>query len=287
MLDETPSPEVIVKHLDQRLKAAKKHVRSISKGREVDIHQMRIDLRRASSCLQFFSPFLHPKQTKSLRRTLRDLRRGVGLLRDNEVLIHRSLHWTTIVPTEELGDFIIDLARSPNDNPSDSSQHISSAKAKNAEKGMSQGRCLIAKDAKNSNVSWRELIQLQLTEDLTALHQPIQTDPVDKEALHQFRICCKHARYQLEIVDEADVADVKLRIKGFKKAQEDLGHIHDTFVILERLQHLKKERCKLSKKSMKAIIASETASLQRDVMTFSAWWQSEQILERVNDWLAA
>jgi CHAD domain-containing protein len=287
MLDETPSPEVIVKHLDQRLKAAKKHVRSISKGRNVDIHQMRVDLRRASSCLQFFSPFLHPKQTKTLRRTLRDLRRGVGSLRDNEVLIHRSLHWTTIVPAEELGDFIIEVASSPSDDSSDSSQHISRAKAKIAAEEISTPSRLIAKDAKNSNVSWRELIRLQLTEDLAALHQPIQTDRVDKEALHQFRICCKHARYQLEIIDEADVADVKLLIKGFKTAQEDLGHIHDTFVILERLQHLKKDRCKLSKKSMKAIIASETASLQSDAMTFSAWWQSEQILDRLNDWLAS
>jgi CHAD domain-containing protein len=285
-MDETPSQVVLAKILGQRLKAARKHVRSMLKRSNVDVHQMRVDLRRASSCLQFFSPFLNAKQSKSVRRTLRDCRRSLGMLRDTEVFIKRSLGWTTLVPAEELSEFIVDLARSTKSRQTNSSPHFPKSKTKNAEKIISKALRLVAKNVNAKNDSWRDLIRYQLEEDLVALQHPLQSDPPDKDALHQFRICCKHARYQLEIIDQADISDVNSLIQGFKKAQEDLGHIHDTFVILERLHHLKKDRCKLSKASIKSIIASETASLEGNVRAFSSWWQSERILEQLNDWLA-
>ncbi len=285
-MDETPSQVVLAKILGQRLKAARKHVRSMLKGRNVDVHQMRVDLRRASSCLQFFAPFLNAKRSKSVRRILRDCRRSLGMLRDTEVFIQRSLGWTTLVPAEQLGEFIVDLARSTKSSQTNSGPHFSRSKAKNTEEVISKGLRLVDKDVNAKNDSWRDLIRYQLEEDLVALQQPLQFAPPDKDALHQFRICCKHARYQLEVIDQADISDVKSLIQGFKKAQEDLGHIHDTFVILERLHHLKKDRCKLSKKSIKTIIASETASLEVNVRAFSTWWQIERILDQLNDWLA-
>ncbi len=285
-MDETPSQVVIAKILGQRLKAVRKGLRSILKGRNVDVHPMRVDLRRASSCLQFFAPYLNAKQSKSVRRTLRDCRRSLGLLRDTEVFIQRSLGWTTLVPTEELGEFIVDLARSTKPSQSNTDPHFSRSKAKKTDDVISTGLRLVTKDVKAKNDSWRDLIRSQLEEDLLALQHPLQSEPPVKDALHQFRICCKHARYQLEVIDQADISDVKWLIQGFKKAQEDLGHIHDTFVILERLHHLKKDRCKLSKTSIKTIIASETALLESHVQTFSRWWQSERMLDQLNDWLA-
>ena len=56
------------------------------------------------------------------------------------------------------------------------------------------------------------------------------------ERIHAVRVATKKMRYALEIAGEAGLAAAKPQLKGLKREQELLGHLHDLQSLLKRVQ---------------------------------------------------
>ncbi len=90
---QSPVDRVARRAIAARLRAVAWFLEAAASGRQQpeDIHQLRIWTRRAAAALRLFAPTVPQRPAKRLKRTLRELRRAAGNVRDCDVHLQRLL----------------------------------------------------------------------------------------------------------------------------------------------------------------------------------------------------
>lgn len=250
------------------------------------IHRMRIELRRVSIALRLFAPVLNKKRSRRLQKMFKSLRSSFGPLRESDVFLQRCFRWCAILSPEEQAILALAISR----------------KRFRVEK-----KVLMRLDSGNWGRIWKQIANLKklllqahtirnLNEvDWTRKLLGGKSDQIQRAserglsnigALHQMRIDCRFLRYALELVEECQPSGMKPLILDFKKAQVDLGEIHDALEIIELLGEAQPKSFGLSSRSIVAIIESEQTFAREKKETLLAWWQLENPADRLNSQLA-
>lgn len=198
-----------------------------------DIHQARVEIRKARAALDLFSPAVRKRKAAALQDSLRQLGRALGPIRDLDVLVERCLASSPQRRGEALVQFTYRVAELR-------SRLLKPALDELQERGRPKRLRLRRDDLKKSPVSgsvWRQTLESQVRATLQPLATPLESeagqDPAALDRLHERRKQCRQLRYQLEFLQLATGRDLASRF--FRDAQAILGKIQDVTVIAKRL----------------------------------------------------
>lgn len=257
-----------------RKRLQKKRYQTVS-----DIHEARVEIRKARASLDLFAPALRKKQREALEKLLRSLGQILGPIRDLDVLVERSFYWTPRRRSEALVEFTYRVAEQR-------SRLLKTALSELGEEVPPSRLRLSGKVAKKRPVTgeaWRKILESRVQEELLFLEIPLEVDAAQDaaamERLHERRKRCRQLRYQLEFLQAAMSCD--LSTSFFREAQAFLGRIQDAAVITQRLNSEWEPWA--GKKLKTDILARQSEELTVALERLTAFWNDPQGWQRARD----
>lgn len=253
-----------------------------------DVHQARVATRRLRSDLRTFRHLLDPDWTRSLRHDLRDVGRGLGAVRDTEVLLDRLRAHAERLPVADQGPAKRIIQRLL--------QRWDEARAEllDALAGPQYVELLdrlveaahdpaLLPDAEGPAAELLPPVVREPWEHLRATVDELPDDPSD-EQLHEVRIEAKRCRYAAEAVAPA----VGKRARAFAKAIADLQDVlgeHQDAVVAEAWLR----DAASTETGREVFVAGQLASLERLEIdrTRAAWrevWRAAS-KKKLRQWL--
>jgi CHAD domain-containing protein len=240
------------------------------------VHQLRVATRRAAAAVEIFTDSLPQRRAKWIARQLKSIRRAAGKARDMDVLAERLALEKT--DDEQVFDEIT-LQRIRVQRP------IVDCHQKLKAEGFSQ-RCQELVD----RIKWRgKGAEPTLAKSSRHILKPIakrfirqaNKNLADFDQLHQLRKDSKRLRYALELLIDANSADVeKSDLYIFiEQIQQKLGKINDHRAAHDCFQHLTRSAASKSLAHRLTDLAEE----ERDAMlietdVFRNWFDREQLI---------
>jgi CHAD domain-containing protein len=244
-----------------------------------DIHEARVEIRKARATLDLFAPALRRKQGESLEKTLRQLGQALGPIRDLDVLVERSFAWPLKRKGESFVQFTYRLA--------EHRFHLTASALRQLSAEPRPKRLRISRDSVKrrpvSGSGWRKILECRVKEELAYLETPLEVqagqDSAAMERLHERRKRCRQLRYQLEFVQTATSSE--LSTKFFRDAQGFLGRIQDAAVITERL---KTDWGEWAGKKLRAeMLEWQAAELSAALSQLTSFWNAPEGWQRARD----
>lgn len=233
-----------------------------------DIHEARVEIRKARAALDLFTPALRTREAAALEETLRQLGRVLGPIRDLDVLVERSFSWRLPRRGESLVQFTYRVA--------ELRSRLQRAALRELQKEAEPSRLRLRRGGLKkqpvSGSAWRLTLESRVQTELQLLAAPLEVeaghDPTAMDRLHERRKRCRQLRYQLEFLQTATSRDLSSRF--FRDAQAILGRIQDATVIAERLHA---EWGRLAGEKLKAdLIGRQTEERTAAISELIAFW---------------
>jgi CHAD domain-containing protein len=254
----------LLTYLDQLVESLRALVPKAIRDQESDaIHDARVATRRLKASLDLMRPVLSKRYREPFARTLRDLRRTLGEMRDLNVMID---HLGEFHATETIRPAIEWLIARLNDRCDDARRSAAKDASPTrviAKLGAWWGVRAEIEEAREATDSLlAESLHLQLdafceqADALAGIRAPASAPPHDPHAL---RIAGKSLRYTLEMAAVEDHPLPAGVLRKFKRLQESLGLWHDFVVLTERAM------CE----AVDAMLPHHNANLQRQVFVLS------------------
>ena len=192
------------------------------------VHKLRVSTRRAAAVVRGFKGVVRKKDLKRLRKTLKQIRRAAGPVRDRDVLealVDDRIARTTDRP-QALGLSYCAgvLGAGAADNRRDC---WSALQKKRIERLVADAeRAEVRKSARKTPLG--ELGTLRIGEARDAFNDARGADLRDIDNLHALRIAGKRLRYSMELFGRyTAIPHLKTDLKRLKALQDDLGEIND------------------------------------------------------------
>jgi CHAD domain-containing protein len=261
------------------LEPVRKRLRKLKYQTVANVHEARVEIRKARATLDLFAPALRSKRGESLEKTLRQLGQTLGPIRDLDVLVERSFAWSLKRKGESLVQFTYRVAEQRSQLAESALRQLSAEPR--------PGRLRIGRDSlKKSPVSgtaWRKILECRVQEQLTHLEAQLEVeaeqDLAAMERLHERRKRCRQLRYQLEFLQTATSSD--LSAKFFREAQAFLGKIQDAAVITQRLNSDWSEWA--GKKLRADMLERQAAELSAALSQLTSFWNAPEGWQRARD----
>jgi len=204
-----------------------------------DVHKMRVATRRVRAYLKAARPALDRVATDRLRADVRELAGTLGVIRDNDVMIHRLHAEAGLLGDPDTGALEHLISRIDQERIAGRDQLISELDDPSYAVLLAE----LEQAAAQPPVAdpWADLHELAAQEWWTLekqhrkLHRSFGDNPPDDE-LHELRIYGKRARYAAELLPNKGA--VSAFLAALAEFQEVLGNHQDAFVLEERLRHL-------------------------------------------------
>ena len=192
------------------------------------VHQLRVATRRARAALHLFSDLLPQRQTRWMKRRLRELRTAAGNARDLDVL---ALRLQCIAEEKEgrhvrpVLEHVVALRRK-------AQKPLAASYKKAKSKGFKQRSRAISKAIrwkhKEQEPTFAEAARGKLAPLVDKFFTAAAADLSDIKALHQMRISGKQVRYTMELLAGAFDESFRRELYViFAEVQEMLGTIND------------------------------------------------------------
>lgn len=245
------------------------------------VHQLRVATRRASAALRLFGDCLPGKSRRSLKESLRSIRRAAGKARDWDVFLQMLQQSPVLRPASAKAarDFLLGLQSA---RRSEAQRELATIEASVSEEFEPELRELSDKsfgwkEAEDTSIgSWAAEQIASLIDDFRIASTP---PPADYESLHRLRILGKRLRYSMEIF--ADCFEPPLRqllYPAVEQLQEILGAITDAHVASQRFieirDHLRAFQPKvwpLYRKSIEKLLLAQKRVFPRERKQFLGW----------------
>ncbi len=215
------------------LRPIRRRLRTLHLMKVRDVHQARVELRRARAAIALLRPTLEPEGRERLERRLRKLGRIWSPVRDLDVLVERSLDWTAGKRGEQQVEFLYRVAEV---RKAIAQGALQTTKRRFSEQDFRARRNCLAKVA-ISGAIWRRQLVAEIQEILEALSVPLELDAAepagDLSKLHERRKRCRLLRYQLELLRTNSELDPALEF--LRTAQGLLGSVQDALFIRQRI----------------------------------------------------
>lgn len=192
------------------------------------VHKLRVSTRRAAAVARGFKGVVRKKDLKRLRKTLKQIRRAAGPLRDRDVLealVEERVAGTADRP-QALGLSYCAgvLGAGAADNRRDCWSALQ--KRRIGRLVADAERAEVRKSARKTPLG--ELGTLRIGEARDAFNDARGADLRDIDNLHALRIAGKRLRYSMELFGRyTAMPDLKTDLKRLKTLQDDLGEIND------------------------------------------------------------
>ncbi len=202
-------------------------------GGRAAVHDLRVATRRLQESLEFFEPFLPPRQRRRLDRRARRIRRSLGEVRNADVVVelvrglrrragarHEALLAATVARLAAEAAALRRPAAGRRGLPVAGVRRRVRAFLRRLPRSMPaapRGRA-------------REVIASRLRNVRVALAGAAMGRA---DAVHRLRITIKRYRYALEIVAAAGLADVRAPLERARSLQSALGELRDRDVLIE------------------------------------------------------
>jgi CHAD domain-containing protein len=243
--------------LDTRVRAVFRHLPPALGGDEESIHQVRVAGRRLRATLPLLAPKPDGRRVRRSRRNLRALIRTAATCRDLDVC---ATHFDgSVAADEQLSADARLLRRRLRAARNRSCRRMAEALLDLDLRRLRRDlRVLLARGAEAPETVWTRIGEMRdvTAEEAFAMIRELG-DRFDPEALHLLRTRVRRLRYVAEL--DAELRDEPTRAaKPLKAVQEQLGEIHDAFVLSAWLgkQALSAER------RMQAALAAEARRLE-------------------------
>ncbi len=223
-------PQPVATLLQQSLTLKSAIAACLKKPSPKPVHKLRTSTRRIEATLELLAVVstIHiDRESKSLRKALRKLRRAAGAVRDLDV--HRDLL----------------KACKKNADTARLDHELSAAREKTAAKltqTLEKNRRKISKSLDDLEIALKPAIELDLSsKELIHLTRgwfaksACALDPGNDDQLHSIRKAGKTARYIAETGAETSKAAAALASR-FERAQKTLGSWHDHLLLLDEAQ---------------------------------------------------
>lgn len=246
------------------------------KGGVRKVHRLRVATRKAIAALAVCRPLLSKSDSRDIEKALDAQRKALGEVRDWDVLISRVL----CAPADEKADLRCDLLlylagerdrawRGARKDWSKATADVDWSVAKKAKPGKRAG----------AGVTAHELFRRALGEPLATIRHGIphsSGDPLDMEALHEFRIACKSLRYLLEYRDDVTVSPSTSQASSsalelLTEAQQRLGDLHDWSRRPELLRSGRRADSKGVRKWLQTTAEQGDRRLAEEVQRYHTW----------------
>lgn len=228
-----PSP--LVRLLERRTRALRRHLSAAIAGTDVGVHQARVASRRLREAVPVLTSGLAHTHTGKIQRKIRRLTQALGTVRELDVTLHLidELAERPGVPRAALSEvraLVIEDREQRRAVMLERLEHVDGAKLAARLQAVRQ---VLLHPAEGH--SWRASLAQRIAKRARRLDKAIdQAGQIyAPEPLHQVRIAAKKLRYALEIADESTVAPCPATLKTIKRVQDALGRLHD----LQILQH--------------------------------------------------
>jgi CHAD domain-containing protein len=226
----------LVRLLDRRARALKRHVAAAVAGKERGVHQARVASRRLREALPVLTEGLsHTKGGKAQRKIAR-LTAALGEVRELDVtlLVIDELAERPNVPATALAEVrarVIEEREQRRQVMLKRLGHVDTSKLDRRINAVRQA-LLQAPPARHG---WRGALAVRVARRARRLARAIDAagQIYAAQALHDVRIASKKLRYALEIADDSGAAPCADAVRTLKRVQDTLGRLHD----LQVLQH--------------------------------------------------
>jgi CHAD domain-containing protein len=278
----------LLEYLDELVDDLRRHVSGALKEFDVDaIHDSRVSTRRLKAALDLLAPVLWKESSEPFANVLKKLRRRLGPLRDQDVMLEHLGELMKVPQYGSAGQWLSDRLKEERVAAREKASRKSTPASVLARLGTWWGLREEVAEAREAITSLlAESLHLQLDAfieqaDLISRqethgaakpepanpaptgvpHPPQAPAPTRRQDPHELRIAGKALRYTLDMARQqghalpADVA------KSFKKMQESLGMWHDYVVLTEKSLTL----------STQAMLAHHDASMQGAVLDLARW----------------
>lgn len=204
-----------------------------------DVHKMRVATRRVRAYLKAARPALDRVATDRLRADVRELAGTLGVIRDNDVMIHRLHIEAGLLGDPDTGALEHLITRLDTERIAGRDQLISELDDPSYQDLLAE----LEAAAQQPPVAdpWADLRELAadewwvLDKAHRKLHRKFGKNPPNDE-LHELRIYGKRARYAAELLnDKSSVSEFLVALAAF---QEVLGDHQDACVLEDKLREL-------------------------------------------------
>ncbi|HTI38329.1 MAG TPA: CHAD domain-containing protein [Vicinamibacterales bacterium] len=226
---------VLIRLLDRRTRALKRHIPRAIAGDDVGVHQARVASRRLREAVPVLSEGLHGSKAGKAQRKIRKLTQALGTVRELDVALGLidELDARQEVPKAALADVRAHVMSEREDRRRVMHERLEDVNREKLERRLQSVRDALA--APSPDHAWRSALAHRLVTGARRLDHAITKagQIYAPEALHQVRIASKKLRYALEIADESRAARCTADLRLMKRVQDALGRLHD----LQVLQH--------------------------------------------------
>lgn len=208
------------------------------------VHDMRVATRRLRAALVAAEPFYGRKRYRAMARSVRDLTRALGQVRDADVLLsYLRERYMTVATDERIGleglidaiaadravarddlDPVLDAWGEDGDLATEFVQSAAKVKARGRKAKSRDQVALVAARALDRDVD-QFMDHAELLDD----------EGGSAEAFHDLRIAGKKLRYTIELFAPVLDSSADDLLAGLKSLQELLGEIHDRDVLIDLL----------------------------------------------------
>jgi CHAD domain-containing protein len=250
------------------------------------VHQMRVATRRLRATLTVLGEAIGAQQARKFRRSLRDIARTLGQVRDRDVFLEHVRRYDASLSEEQRGGVAPLIAALERDQAQAKQRLLKELDAKRyARFKRICANFLTASDKQPDeeragptpriryaagSALWRGYEQLRAYETLLPATASISAE-TDMELLHEMRIAGKHFRYTLELFGDALGPKVDGALDPLLALQEHLGALQDIEVAVAYVRALPAQSD--SQTALGAYVAARHADRDRLLAELPRYWE--------------
>jgi CHAD domain-containing protein len=286
---DAPVDRVARRAIAARLRAVAWFFQAAAEGDQQaeDIHQLRIWTRRAAAGLRLFAPTLEGKPAKRLKRTLRELRRTAGSVRDCDVHLE-SLH-DADPPRHLIRKLKKQRQRARKDLQAVFRRY---ARKRRLERQVAAALKAIAWPKRHSSraaPSFAPWCRQQLAPLAVEFFELASAEHRDDSQIHELRLAGKRLRYALELSPAALPPRRHRRLyEELSSLQDRLGAICDSLAAIARIRDWQSSAKKRKhREQFASLLGREEQRLAARRRQFHRWWSAARRARFSQHWQQA
>jgi CHAD domain-containing protein len=226
----------LVRLVDRRARALRRHLAAAVAGKEAGVHQARVASRRLREALPVLTEGLsHTKSGKAQRKIAR-LTAALGEVRELDVtlLLIDELTERPHMPAAALSEVRAQVIEAREQRRHAMLKRLGHVDTTKLDRRLNTVKHALL-HAVPARHGWRGALAVRVARRARRLARAIEEagQIYAPQALHDVRIAAKKLRYALEIADESGAAPCAEAVRTLKRVQNTLGRLHD----LQVLQH--------------------------------------------------
>src|SRR5262245_10473699 len=229
-----PSP--LVRLLNRRARALRRHLAAAVAGKEAGVHQARVASRRLREALPVLTEGLSHTKAGKARRKIARLTAALGEVRELDVtlLLIDELTERPNVPAAALAEVRAQVIEEREQRRHGMLKRLAHVDTTKLDRRLQTVKHAL-EAAAPARHGWRGALAARVARRARRLARAIDEagQIYAPQALHDVRIASKKLRYALELADDSGAAPCADSVRILKRVQDTLGRLHD----LQVLQH--------------------------------------------------